>query len=70
MRLYGRVNFFRDCIGFGFSKMHNLPFFGNFSNIVVVFWPILFAQNFYIEILVAQNQQNGLVRYASVSYRF
>ena len=33
-----------------------LPFLGNFSKQFIVFWPILFAQNFQTEILVAQKK--------------
>ena len=53
---YSRANFFRDCARFGFwtQKKHNLsnflPFMGPFLYFLcVMFWTILFAQNFRAE---------------------
>ena len=61
MRPYGRAKNFRDCARFWLlnAKKHNLPLFYLFWVIFQFFcWflPILFAQNFRTEILVAQKK--------------
>ena len=57
VRLYGPPNFFRDCTRFGFwtqkCTIYHLfkTFFGSYF--LKIFWTILFALNFWAEILAA-----------------